>query len=402
MLTFFSGSAHVVNSERAVETCLQEALAEGKAQQCKAIVFNTTLGHNLAKLGQALAQRVPGAAIFGASASGVTARDGVGEAMHDVAIMGMCGDDADFCSAAVSGIYGHNSHEKGLELAQALKAAAKGRVHTVYLLCPGIDIANDLVVKAFNETFGEDVVIGGGTASDNMRGLVDYQYHDGVMSEHDAWAIGITDPGIHSLTRATHGFLAYGEPMVVTKADGVRILELDGKPAWPAYTERLSLPSASRCGDTIPVGALAEELPPDVAREYGNAHILRVVTKFDDEGAMYYATTVKEGTKLWLTHRNEDLIFDETRRTMDTLTNWLGTGVPVAVFQTDCLARGRFLFNRIVKDELIGMIQGALSVKGVVPPWIGMYGFGEYARLGGKNAYHNYSTGLLVLYRDSV
>jgi hypothetical protein len=42
----------------------------------------------------------------------------------------------------------------------------------------------------------------------------------------------------------------------------------------------------------------------------------------------------------------------------------------------------------------------AFSRGGVIPSWLGNYGFGEYTKLGGKNAYHNYSTALLVLYRE--
>ncbi|MBP8867875.1 MAG: hypothetical protein KBG62_07210, partial [Propionivibrio sp.] len=64
-------------------------------------------------------------------------------------------------------------------------------------------------------------------------------------------------------------------------------------------------------------------------------------------------------------------------------------------------ARGRFLFNKVIKDEIIAMMQSSLSNDGEVPPWLGMYGFGEYARLDGKNAYHNYSTALMVLYREA-
>lgn len=44
-------------------------------------------------------------------------------------------------------------------------------------------------------------------------------------------------------------------------------------------------------------------------------------------------------------------------------------------------------------------MQQPLATGGVVPPWLGMYGFGEYARLGGRNAYHNYTTALGAVYR---
>jgi hypothetical protein len=52
-----------------------------------------------------------------------------------------------------------------------------------------------------------------------------------------------------------------------------------------------------------------------------------------------------------------------------------------------------------MKEELVGRMQFPLSVGGVVPPWLGMYGFGEYARLGGANTYHNYTTAIYALYR---
>ena len=36
---------------------------------------------------------------------------------------------------------------------------------------------------------------------------------------------------------------------------------------------------------------------------------------------------------------------------------------------------------------------------GAPPPWLGMYGFGEFARLGGRNTYHNYTSALYVICR---
>jgi hypothetical protein len=84
---------------------------------------------------------------------------------------------------------------------------------------------------------------------------------------------------------------------------------------------------------------------------------------------------------------------------MGQLTQRAGGAKPVAVFHADCLARGRFLFNRVMKEELVSRMQFPLSTNGVTPPWLGMYGFGEFARLGGANVYHNYTTALYVLFR---
>jgi hypothetical protein len=201
-------------------------------------------------------------------------------------------------------------------------------------------------------------------------------------------------------TQATHGFVAAGQPRRVTRAEGNRILELDGRPAWPAYLDWLALPPQASVADTIPVGALAERLPPALAEEYGNSHILRVVTHHTGEGALVYATDCPVGTELTLTLRDEDRIFRDLDRMMEQLTARAAGRSPVAVFHADCLARGRRLLNRVMKDELVHRMQDPLSSGGVVPPWLGMYGFGEYARLGGRNAYHNYTTALGVLVRE--
>ena len=397
MLEFFSASIRSVNSERAASECIEVAFPDGVRNDCRVILFNATLGHRLDKVAAVFHKAMPSVVVCGASGCAVTGREGIGESMHELGMMAICGPENEVAVAAVPDIYGHNSYEKALELAQSLKSRCGG-INIIYLFCPGIDIDNALVLKAFVETFGEEVEIFGGTTSDNLRGLHCYQYHGNVMGEHDAFAVGFADPTLHGITRATHGFTAYGEPMVATKTQGNQILELDGRGAWTVYTERLGLAGVQTLSETLRVGALAEKLPPELAEDHGSAYTLRVISKRDGE-TIYYPVTCRDGLEVWLTTRDEDLIFAEQKRALDWLCAKLGGNKPVAVFQTDCLARGRFLFNRIVKDEIIAMMHDALSADGVVPPWLGNYGFGEYAKLGGKNDYHNYSTALLVLYR---
>lgn len=395
---FRSANVRIVNSERAIAECLDVAFAESSIQDCGLVLINSSMGHRLENLNAAMAKLAPDIAVLGCSCSGVIGRDGVGEAMSDIAMMAVCGPRDEYAHASVENVNGMNSYEKGLELAGKLKERLP-KAHTIYLLCPGIDIANNLVLKAFDDVFDNKVTIFGGTSSDNMRGLISFQLHDGKQSEHDAWAVGFADPTLSSITRATHGFSVYGQPLVVTKAEGNRIYEFDGQPAWAEYAKRLSLPEESPCGATIPVGALAEKLDANTAKEYGNTHILRAITNRDADGTVYYPVTCQVGTELWLTTRSEDLIFSEQARSLNFLVDQIKGKIPCAVFQTDCLARGRFLFNKIVKDELIAMMHSTLVADGQTPPWLGMYGFGEYAQLGGKNTFHNYSTGLLVLYR---
>jgi hypothetical protein len=394
MLSFFSASARIINTQRAVTECLEIAMGDNYAQ-ADLLILHASIGHDFNEMVQQAHAMAPNAQIVAASCCGVVGREGVSESMKDIALMAVTGTE--FSVECTDGIVGHNTYEKTLEMAKAMKAK-NPLVNMVYTLASGIDIDNDATIRAIEDVFGKEVTIFGATSSDNMKGVVSYQACNTTVYEHGAYLVGFSDPTLKVDTQATHGFVAVGEPMIVTRSTGHVIHELNGKPAWQEYTDRLGLSTTATCGDSIPVGALGERLSPELATEYGNAHILRVVTKKEGND-MYYATAIKPGTELWLTTRDEDLIFKEMDRMVDEMKKRIGEKEVVAVFHADCLARGRFLFNRIIKDELVSKMQNPFFQKGQCPPWLGMYGFGEFARLGGENVYHNYTTALYVIYR---
>lgn len=394
MLEFFSASTRMVNTQRGITECLETALGPDTTD-CDLIIIHSSLGHNFHDLLKYTSQLAPRAQVVAASCCGVVGREGVSESMKDIALMAIRGKEQ--AVTYVDQIYGRNSYEKTLEMARELKNKLPG-TNMVYFMASGIDIANDLCITAIEEVFGEEITIFGATSADNMRGEISFQGVDGKVFEHAAFLVGFADPTLEVNTQATHGFVAIGEPFTVTKADGHYIHELDGKPAWTEFTHRLGLESTATCGESIPIGALAEKLSPEDAKDYGNEHILRVVTRHEGE-TLLYATTIKEGTQLWLTVRDEPLIFNEMDRMVKCMSDKMKGRKPVAVFHADCLARGRFLFNRILKEELVNRMQYPFLQKGECPPWLGMYGFGEFAKLGNKNTYHNYTTALYTIYR---
>lgn len=394
MLQFFSSSARIINTRRAVSECVEIALGQDTAD-VGLVILHASIGHDFKEMMDQTRQLVPGASVVAASCCGVVGKEGVSESMKDMALMAIKGKEAAVVST--DGIFGINTYDKTMAMAKLLKEKLPG-INMIYSLASGIDIDNNASIKAIEDVFGEEVTIFGATSSDNMKGVISYQAHDQQVYEHGAYLVGFADPSLKIDTQATHGFVAIGEPLKVTKSQGHIIEELNGKPAWEEYTRRLGLESSATCGDSIPIGALGEKLSPELAQEYGNSHILRVVTKREGNN-MYYATDCAEGTELWLTTRHEELIFNEMDKMVAQMKERIGKGQVVAVFHADCLARGRFLFNRILKDELVSKMQYPFYENGQCPPWLGMYGFGEIARLGGKNMYHNYTTALYVIYR---
>ncbi len=398
MLSFHSASTRMINSRRAMNECMEAAFGEGQDRDCDLLLVYAAMGHNFHDLLDQARKLAPSARIVGASCCGIVGKEGVSESMKDVAIMAVRGDHAEIAVAHVDGIVGDNSYVKSKDLGRQLKAQASG-INMVYFLTSGIDIANDRCIAGIESELDPEITIFGATSADNMKGVISFQFVDNRVYEHAAIAVGFADPTLEIVTRATHGFVAIGDPMVVTRSDGHRIVELNGRPAWGEYTDRLGLEASATCGDTIPIGALAEELPDDLKDEYGNDHILRVVTKRSSDGVMYYTTECPVGTRLWLTTRDENLIFSKLNSMMLRISERAGERIPVAVFHADCLARGRYLFAKVMKDELVHCMQHPLSSDGEVPPWLGIYGFGEFAKLGGANTYHNYTSAICALFR---
>ncbi|MCM8610660.1 FIST N-terminal domain-containing protein [Accumulibacter sp.] len=395
MLEFFSASTRMANPQRAIVECLEVALGEAH-HDCDLVIINASIGHQLGDLiGQARAQ-CPHARIVAGSCAGVIGREGVSESMKDVALMAIRGRD--FAVAHVDGLNGHNSREKAVALATALKRAAPA-INMVYLIVTGIDVAADQIIAGFDAIFGAEVSLFGATSGDNNRGLVTFQAVDERVFERAAIAVGFCDATLEVDTHATHGFVATGEPLIVTRSDGHLIHELNGRPAAAEYLDRLKLPMTASLADSGPIGALAERLTAVQAQAYGNEHVLRAVFRWDAAGTLYYPVTCPEGTALWLTLRDEERIFSDLDRMLAVMSRHARGRKPVAMFQADCGARGRLLFNRVLKEELIQRLQHPFSTDFQPPPWLGMYGFGEFARLDGINHFHNYTSALAAIYR---
>ena len=212
--------------------------ALGTDTDCGLVILNAAIGHDFADLMDRVRELAPRARIVGASCGGIIGREGVSESLKDVAIMAVRGRQ--FAVAHVDEINGLTAYAKGADLGRQLKTEQPS-LNMVLFLTSGIDIANDQCIAGLESVLGPETTIFGATSSDNMRGAASYQMVDDQVTEHGAWAVGFADPSLHVDTQASHGFVATGQPMIVTRSEGTRLIELDGRPAWQTYTERLGL-----------------------------------------------------------------------------------------------------------------------------------------------------------------
>ncbi len=396
MITFRSASTRAVNAGRAIAECVEAALGAPPAP-CDVLVVHAGMGHDFAALSAAAQALLPGARIFVGSCAGVVGRERVSETLQDVAVMAITGAD-ELATAHVTGVTGETAEARCRDLAQAL-VDQQPALSQIFLMAPGIDIAADRCVAGIEAVVGPEVTIFGATTGDNMRGNRCRQAIDGTVHETAAFAVGFADPTLRAATTATHGFAPAGPPMTITRAAANAILELDGAPAWEHYTQRLALPPSATCADTLPLGALAVVPPRGAGPAADDGLLLRTVTQRGPGGGMRATAALPPGTVLQLTRRDEDQIFAAVDHHIRALQAEIGDGEVVAVFHADCAARGRSLFHRVLKDELMARLQHPLSTAGRVPPWLGTYGFGEFIPVGGRNAFQNYTTALAALVR---
>jgi len=395
MLQFSSGFSTGVNSKLAAQECVEIALGEGGGTDCSLLVLHSTVGHNFGQAIAAAREACPNAQVIGCTGSGVIGREGVSENMRSMALMAMKGDE--FAVASSDGLNSDNSRETGASVAQQLKDAQSG-ISLIYILTSGLDLCGDDVIAGIESVFGQDVPIFGATSADNGKALKTFQFHDDTVMEHGIVLVGLADPSLELVLGVHHGSIPLeGMKFTVTKSDGNRIEELDGQPAWPNLMSKVGLPPETRPDEAMAIVGLGVNLSPEDQEAYDNPQILRVpLTVSEDHQAFFWPVRCDEGTEVVLMQRDEQLIFEGVDRMMGRMDKELNGRKPVAVFQADCMARGRLMFNRVLKDEIIAKMQYPLCGEEIVP-WLGVYGYSEYAPINGKNHFHSYTTSLFTL-----
>jgi small ligand-binding sensory domain FIST len=391
MLSFGSGYSGKVNSAAA----MQEALLQANAGSASVVLIHTTVGHNFAPMLAAAATACPGATVVGCTGSGVIYSHGVNESIRALAVMSIAGPDV-----AVSfrdGLTSSNCRDLATEAARELQGKLSG-INAILLYTPFEDVACDEILAGIESVFGRDMPIAGALAADNGKAKTSFLFYGQTVTEHGMLMIGLADQGLELLSIAHHGNRSIGQPFLVTAAEGNRILELDGGPAWLRVVQRLGLPDETTPVEAIPLAALGIEIDGSACESYDNSHVMLVPLRTDSAGGFYLNAKVTVGTRLHLMQRDEEKIFAGVERMMRRMETMVDRREIVAVFHADCLARGRQTFDRVSKDEIIAKLQKPL-IRDRDVPWLGLYGFGEFCPLAGRNSLHTFTTSLFPLVR---
>jgi len=398
MLGFASGISTSVNSKKAIAEALEHAVGD-RGDEVTLVILHATMGHNLEVLLAGVAERCPEADVVGCTGSGVVGHAHVSEAMRALSVMAITGEGISLASMA--GVTATTSGDIARQCAEKISADLEG-INMILALGPGLDVDGDATIEGIESVFGAGVPMFGalsGFSGEEPRTPI---FHGDRVLDGALVLVGLSDPSLSLVQGAHHGNLAQeGYRFTVTKAEGVRVDELDGKPAWPTLMSSLDLPSETTPMEIIPVLGLGTDLGEEDQIEYDNAQILHAPLHLGENGtSIFMQASVPVGVTLVSCQRDEQHIFDGVDRLTRKLRDRIGDRRPVAVFHADCMARGRLAHDAVAKNEIVSEIQRGLLGETQVP-WLGVYGFAEFCALNGRNRFHNYTTALSVLVRDA-
>ncbi len=398
MLQFFSASTSIVNSKRAIAECLENALEGQPNLDCDLIIIYTAMGHNFKELLGEAHKLSPNAQVVGCTCGGIIGKEGPDESIKALAIMAIKGPKDEFAVSGIDSLEKADSFETFSQLSRDMKNKTPG-INMIFCH-PGVSTQTRItihtnIIEGIESVFGPDIPIVGGLSIDNNKLISNFQFIGEQVFEQGAIMIGFADPTLELIGLGSHGYDVIGKPFEVTHSEDHHIFEMDGRSPWKIWTEKLGMPETAKPMEVLIFAPLATELPVDLHEEYGSPYLVNAIIPVAD-GSLYGIRAIPEGTKLWLTRRNENNILDGVDRMMIQILERCQGRKPVAVFHADCVARGRMLFNRIMKDEIVSRLQYPLC-KDENIPWLGMYGGGELTPLGGRNELQGFTTSLYVI-----
>ena len=203
---------------------------------------------------------------------------------------------------------------------------------------------------------------------------------------------GVALSGAQPLIGVAQGCQPIGEPYVITRADGNVVSEIGSRPAVAVMREALhSLHDPeSRIREAGVFVGLAMD-PAKSPLERGDFLVRNLVGVDQRGGAIAVAEPVHVGQTIQFQIRDAQSAREDLVAILEMLKEQLGGRRPSFGCYFNCAGRGQGLFG--IPDHDVTLITQHLGKF----PLAGFFGNGEFAPIGRRNFFHNY-TGALVIF----
>ena len=384
MIAAGSGLATAGTADNAALDASLQALERSGADHADlALVFAT--GEVFPRAHEALhaVRRVTGArVVVGCSGAGVLTERREVEAEPAVAVLAVRCDRL-VATPFVFGGQGERA-DLGAELAQAIGGTvAEGGCALV--LPDALGCNPPALLSQLDDALGFVPVLGAVAAGEPMFELYATDAEQGAL-------VGVALSGLTPVIGVAQGCTPIGEPYVITRAEANVIERIGNRPALTMLEEAIhALPGAEA---RVRGAGLFAGLAIDPAKsplERGDFLVRNLIGADRASGALALAERVRVGQTVQFQIRDAEASRWDLRAMLDEVAARLGERRPAFGCYFNCAGRGRGLFG--VPDHDVTLIRERLGDF----PLVGFFGNGEFAPVGRRNFFHNY-TGALVVF----
>ena len=383
------GQSTEASTEKAVEQAFAAALAHAEIRQADMALIVLTAEHmrDQERLRNAVSHAANHAVVVGSSAAGILTGEGEVEGSHGIAVLALASDQLQANAFLFEPLRGHDA-EAGARIAKITGPALGGNLLTV-LMPDSYNGQAQEMLQAMEREIGYSPVIGAGSSESGVAGATFQLCNDKVATNAVA---GLHLSGsFESFIDITQGCQPITEPMVITRADGNIIYEIDNRPAFEIFTSVLKGPlleDLRRALMYVFVGVPADRRRNSVG---GGEYLVRNIIGLDSEKKIIgVADEVTEGQAMIFTLRDGQRARDDLGQMLKRQAQRLDGKKPVFGVYFNCCARGASLYGIPgIDSAYIRQVLGDF-------PLIGMFGGYELAPLGGANHLFAY-TGVLAL-----
>lgn len=266
-------------------------------------------------------------------------------------------------------------------------APAGAALKTIFMLSDGMAGNGEGLVDALAMEAGAGVTIAGGAAGDDALFketfvfLNDKVYKDAVVAAEltTKKKIGV---GVF------HGWCAASAPGTVTKADGGKLIAIDGKPAIEFYEAYARKKGVELTKENRNAFVFTHELGIMLMN---NELKVRAPLNVNDDGSISCATEVPEGKQVRIVEGDHEQIIAAAKTAAENAMQALGGQPPAGAIVFDCVARKLVLDTRFHAE-----VDAFRDV--VKAPIMGFNTYGEIARVRGQlSGFHNTTAVVAVL-----
>lgn len=372
----------------------QEAMRGVGVQEADIVFVFASTNHDFARLLPAIRKVTGNARLVGCSTAGEFTHAAVGHG--SVAVMAIKSDSVRFRVG-----FGRSlKASKQAAAAEALKAFAQehraartaGFAHaTCIVLCDGLAGQGEDIVEEVHTNAGMLAQVVGGAAADDAKFartdvfLDDRHYTDALVV---VYAFSKTPIGIG----VRHGLSAACQSMIVTRATGNVIHEIDGRPALAAYERFAQSQGEPFTAATRDAFMITHELGMLTAN---GDYKIRAPLNATEDGSIVMASEVPVGASVAIMHGTEQKLVSAAEHAARSALANLSGGRPAAVLVFDCICRRIFLGEQYKRQ-----VDAFRSVVGQDIPLVGWETYGEIALTPGQQSGWHNSTSVVAILPD--